>query len=116
MSRSSRTSRDADFESPSFFHFRGNADPLLRSRLARRTTVGEPSDKAMEGEVHDRSLEREYAYSLQERDLKALGDIGAFRALELGDLALHRYHGDFIAAQKSVGHLSHAGLVRSRIT
>ena len=115
MSRSSPTSRDADLEFPSFSHFRGDIE-VARRRLANQTTIANPNDRTVEGEVHGRALEREHSHSQQEIELETLTDIGAFRALEFEDLAHHRYRGDVTEAQKSIRNLSRAGLVRSRIT
>jgi|KBSMisStaDraftv2_1062788.scaffolds.fasta_scaffold21974_3 hypothetical protein len=116
MSRSSRTIRDRDLEFPSFPPSGADAEVSLRPRLAKRTAIDEPSVEAMTGEVRGRCLEHEHTPCLHERNIEALADIGRFRALELNDLAVHRYQGDFVAAEKSIGHLSRAGLVQSRIT
>jgi hypothetical protein len=116
MSRFSRTGRDADIEFSSTSHFREGDDVALAFQLARRTTRDAPNHKAVANEVYRRGLEREHSHCLPENDLPTLTDLGKFRALEFDDLARHRYHGDRIAAQKSIGNLSRAGLVRSRIT
>jgi hypothetical protein len=116
VSRFSRTSRDADLEFSSASHPRGGEEVALTSQLARRTTRDDPSEKSRANEVYGRGLEREPAHCLPENDLATLTDIGTFRALAFDDLARHRYYGDLIAAQKSIGNLSRSGLVRSRIT
>ena len=116
MSRFSRTSRDADPEFSSTSYFRKGDEVAPASHLARQASLDDHNDKTVANEVYGRGLERERSHCLPESDLTTLTDIGAFRALELDDLARHRYHGDLIAAQKSIGNLSHAGLVRSRTT
>jgi hypothetical protein len=115
MSRFSPTSRDADREFPSFPYSRADIE-AARSGFANQITIARPNPRAIAGEVHGRPLEREHSHSLDEIKLETLTDIGAFRALELEDLARHRYRGDLSEAQKSVRNLSRAGLVRSRIT
>jgi DNA-binding MarR family transcriptional regulator len=116
MPRSSRDGRDRELQLPSFSHFRGDAEVSPRPLRAGKTAIDQPVDVSIDGGDRDRDLEREHIHSLQESDLEALGDIGVFRSLELNDLALHRYRGDLIGTRKNIGHLSRAGLVRSRIT
>jgi DNA-binding MarR family transcriptional regulator len=71
-------------------------------------------DEAKDRETHDRGSSRGRAPSLSESDLKTLTDIGTFRALQLTDLARHRYRSDLIETRKQLDNLSRAGLVRSR--
>jgi DNA-binding MarR family transcriptional regulator len=116
MSRSSRAIPDADLDLSSISHFCNGDEMAITSHLARRPTRDDHNHTAVANEVSSRGLERERSHCLPDNDLPTLADIGAFRALELDDLARHRYHGDLMAAQKSIGNLSRAGLVRSRTT
>ncbi|HKR83566.1 MAG TPA: hypothetical protein VJS37_05290 [Terriglobales bacterium] len=115
MSRSSRNSRDADLDFSSISHFCKGDEVALASHPARRTTLDNHNNNVA-NEVYGRGFERERPHCLPANEVATLTDIGAFRALELVDLAHHRYYGDLIAAQKNIGNLSRAGLVRSRTT
>lgn len=115
MSRSSRNSRNADLESLSFSDFREGAEGEIPFHLARPARVDDPNQKSIDSQAQVRRLGREHAYSLHEHDLETLADIGCFRAVELDDLAHHRYSGDPGKAQEAIGSLSRAGLLRSRL-
>lgn len=95
---------------------RSNIEATLPHHSVQRAATDNGNHKAIDGEIHHRSLEREHFHSLDESDVQTLTEIGIFRALELNDVARHRYQGDPIKARKHLGNLSHLGLVRSRIS
>lgn len=110
MSRSGRENgHDERLECPSLQ--RCKLEATLPYQSAQRAGA---DNRNHEGEVHHRSLEREHFHSLDEPDVQTLTEIGIFRALELNDLARHRYQGDPIEARKHLGNLSRLGMVRSR--
>ena len=116
MSRSSRTSRNTDLELPILPSCRADLEVSDPSHRPKPTRIDNSGDKSIHSEVHGRGSERERFHSLHECELDTLTDIGVFRALELDDLARHRYQGDLLETKKTIGNLSRAGLVRSRIT
>lgn len=60
------------------------------------------------------SVDRERSYQLRDSEIKTLADIGTFRALNLDDLAAHRYGGNLDDARRDLDNLERQRLVHRR--
>ncbi len=60
------------------------------------------------------SVDRERSYALRDSEIKALIDIGTFRALNINDLIAHRYGGNLADASRDLDNLERQGLIQRR--
>lgn len=115
MSRSDRyRSDDERLESPSLSRCRNEMEthPSFRSGHAANGT--NQHGQTDERHNRERGPEREPSQFLDEADVKTLTDLGTFRALDVEDIARHRYGGDRNETRKHLATLTRQGLIRSR--
>ncbi len=63
----------------------------------------------------DVDLERQPTYNLRDSELHTLADLGAFRAINFGDLVQYRYNGNQDVARSELNRLARAGFIRRQI-
>jgi hypothetical protein len=63
----------------------------------------------------DVELERQPTYNLLDSELHTLSDLGAFRAINFGDLVQYRYNGNQDVTRRELNRLARAGFIRRQI-
>ena len=63
----------------------------------------------------DVDLERQPTYNLRDSELHTLADLGAFRAINFGDLVQYRHNGNQDVTRSELNRLARAGFIRRQI-